>query len=134
MTHPVQHHLGHGAHAVAAFAARLIVGGLGQAFEVAGLVQRAVEAKGAGGRHLGQTIAAQAVLALKLVEAGGQQLRLAVALGRAGEGIGVMALGYGQGAGVQAAGRGGERFLGIALGAGALQALGLGANGRGLGG
>ncbi|MNI36536.1 hypothetical protein D3C73_905900 [compost metagenome] len=139
MAGAVQHHLGHGLHAVAAFAAGFIINGLGQAIEVARLVQGAVEAEGTSGGNPGragalQAGAAQAVLALKLLQAGGQQFGLAVALGRAGDGIGVMAMGDGQGAGVQAAGRFGQGFLGVAAGAGALQALGLGAHGRGLGG
>ncbi|MNR11848.1 hypothetical protein D3C85_1281670 [compost metagenome] len=126
MTGAVQNHLGHGLHAVRAFAARFIVGGLGQAIEIARLIQSAAHAEGSGG-GIGQVGATQAVMGL--FQAGGQQFRLAVALGGAGDGIGVVTIGDGQGAGVQAAGRGGHGFLGIALGAGALQALSLGANG-----
>ena len=79
------------------------------------------------GGGVGQVGATQAVLGV--FQAGGQQFRLTVALGGAGDRIGIVTIGDGQGAGVQAAGRCGHGFLGIALRAGALQTLGLGADG-----
>ena len=88
MTNAVQDHLGHGAHAVTAFATGFVIGGLGEAIEIARGFQRAGEAEGLGGDGRRQIGLAQAFDALRaeaaqLFEAGGQEFGLTVALARA---------------------------------------------------
>ena len=55
----VENHLGHGAHTVRAFAAGLVIGGLGQALQIARGVQGAAEAEGLGRDRAGQADLAQ---------------------------------------------------------------------------
>ena len=84
VTDAVEDHLGHRPHALAALAAGLVVGGLGQAFQIARGVQGAAEAERLGRQRAGQADPAQAASArgaAQLFEAGGEQLRLTVALG-----------------------------------------------------
>ena len=81
MAAAVQDHLGHGLHAGAAFATRFVIDGLGQAFEVAGLIERAAEPERLHGGAGVQADAAQAGVALaQLFEPGRKQLGLTIAL------------------------------------------------------
>ena len=83
MASAVQDDLGHGLHALATFAAGFVIGGLGQALQIARGVQGVGQTEGTGGVG-GQADAAQGLvggLAAQLLEAGGHQLGLAVTLG-----------------------------------------------------
>ena len=125
----VQDHLGHGLHAVAAFAAGFVIDDLGQAIEIAAGVQGVGHAERPGADRRGQIGATQvrSAVVVQLVEAGGQEFRLAVALGGARAGIGIVSACDRERAGVQAPGGGRERFFGEAGGGGAVNPFGLGA-------
>jgi len=136
MAHPVQHDLCHRPHAVPAFAAGFVIGGLGQAIEISRRIERAGQTEGHGRDRAGQTNPAQAGVCLpnpQLFQTGGHELGLSVALGSPGDGIGIMPTRYGQGAFVETTRGGRQRFLGEAGGCRPLNPLGLGPHGGCLG-
>ncbi len=114
MAGAVQDHLGHRALAVAALPPGFVIHGLGQALEVAAGVQGVGQAEGRGGGvQAAQFRPAQGGAgAGQGVQAGGDQFRLTVSTRRAGDGVGVVALGDGQGAGVQPPGGGCHGLVG----------------------
>ena len=131
MAGAVQHDLGHGAHSVGPFAARLVVGRLGQALQVAAVIEGVAEVEGARGvRQAGASQTGIHTLRTKLLQAGGQQFGLAVTLGGAGHGVRIVTTGDGQGAGVQTSGGSGQGLLGEAGGGRPLEPFGLGTHGR----